>query len=102
MDMRRIMEQAQKMQKQLKKVEQELQEQVYEGNSGGSEGVTVKVNGNNDALEVNIHDDLLDKDNKDMLQDMILLAFNNAVEQARVDREEKMGAITQGVTIPGL
>ncbi|MBR2760108.1 MAG: YbaB/EbfC family nucleoid-associated protein [Solobacterium sp.] len=102
MDMRRLMEQAQQMQKKLKKIEDELNETVYEGVSGGSTGVSVKMNGRNEIIEVNINEELLDKENKEELQDMILLAVNNAVDQAKSEREEKMGAITQGVSIPGM
>lgn len=102
MDMRRLMEQAQQMQRKLKKVEEELDTTEYEGSTGGSNGVNVKINGKNEVIEVNIHEDLLDKENKEELQDMLLIAMNNAVEQARVDREEKMGSVTQGVSIPGM
>ena len=102
MDMRRLMEQAQQMQRKLKKVEEELNETVYEGKSGGSDGVSVKINGRNEVIEVNINEELLDRENKEELQDMILLAVNSAVDQAKAEREEKLGAITQGVSIPGL
>ncbi|MBR3203236.1 MAG: YbaB/EbfC family nucleoid-associated protein [Solobacterium sp.] len=102
MNMRRLMEQAQQMQRKLKKVEEELDTTEYEGSTGGSNGVSVKINGKNEVIEVNIHEDLLDKENKEELQDMLLIAMNNAVEQARVDREEKMGSVTQGVSIPGM
>jgi DNA-binding YbaB/EbfC family protein len=102
MDMKRLMEQAQQMQKKLKKIEEELDETIYEGTTGGSEGVTVKIKGNNETVEISIHDDLLAKENKEELQDMLLIAFNSAVDQAKADREKKMGAITQGISIPGM
>jgi DNA-binding YbaB/EbfC family protein len=102
MDMKRLMEQAQQMQKKLKKIEEELDETIYEGTTGGSEGVTVKIKGNNETVEIAIHDDLLAKENKEELQDMLLIAFNSAVDQAKADREKKMGAITQGISIPGM
>ena len=59
--MKRLMEQAQQMQKKLKKIEEELDETIYEGTTGGSEGVTVKIKGNNETVEISIHDDLLAK-----------------------------------------
>lgn len=102
MDMRKLMEQAQQMQRKLKKIEEELNETVYEGSTGGSEGVSVKIKGTNETIEINIHEDLLAKENKEELQDMLLIAFNSAVDQARADREEKMGSVTQGVSIPGM
>ncbi|MBR4457081.1 MAG: YbaB/EbfC family nucleoid-associated protein [Solobacterium sp.] len=102
MDMRRLMEQAQQMQKKLKKIEQELDETIYEGRTGGSEGVCVKIKGNNEATEISIPEELMERENREELQDMLLIAFNSAVEQARTEREEKLGSITQGVSIPGL
>lgn len=102
MDMKRLMEQAQQMQKKLKKIEEELNETVYEGKTGGSEGVAVKIKGTNEVIEISIPDELLAKENKEELQDMLLIAFNSAVDQARTDREEKMGSVTQGISIPGM
>ena len=99
MDMKRLMEQAQAMQK---KLEEELDATEYTGTTGGSNGVSVRINGKNEILEVSIHEDLLDKENKEELQDMLLIAMNSAVDQARGDRENKMGSITQGVSIPGM
>jgi hypothetical protein len=102
MDMKRLMEQAQQMQRKLKKIEQELNETEYVGVSGGSNGVSVKINGMNEVIEVNISEELLDKENKEELQDMILLAVNSAVDQAKTERDEKLGAVTQGVSFPGM
>jgi hypothetical protein len=102
MDMKRLMEQAQQMQRKLKKIEQELNETEYVGVSGGSNGVSVKINGTNEVIEVNISEELLDKENKEELQDMILLAVNSAVDQAKTERDEKLGAVTQGVSFPGM
>ncbi|MBR2067781.1 MAG: YbaB/EbfC family nucleoid-associated protein, partial [Solobacterium sp.] len=92
MDIEKLFEQAQKMQEQLSNIGEELAEKIYEGNSGGSEGVTVKMNGRNEMLEVLISDELMTVDNKEMLQDMILIATNDAIDQANKDREEQMGA----------
>ena len=50
--MKRLMEQAQQMQKKLKKIEEELDETIYEGTTGGSEGVSVKIKGNNETVEI--------------------------------------------------
>lgn len=102
MDMKRLMEQAQAMQRKLKKVEEELDASEYVGTTGGSNGVTVRINGKYEVTEISIHEDLLDKENKEELQDMLLIAVNSAVDQARTDREQKMGSVTQGVSIPGM
>ena len=102
MDLSKLMEQAQKMQNDLANIENELAETIYEGNSGGEEGVTVRLNGKNEMQEVIIADELMTPDNKEMLQDMILIAQNAAVEKAAKEREEKLGAATAGIKIPGM
>ncbi len=103
MDLQRLMQQAQKMQREMGKIQAELEEKIYEGNTGGSEeGVTVKVSGKNEVVEVVIADALMDPENKDMLQDMILIAVNDALTKCAAEREEKLGSLTQGMNIPGL
>lgn len=102
MDLQRLMQQAQQMQRKMAKVEEELNATIYEGATGGSEGVSVKVNGKNEVQEITISDELMDKENKDLLQDMLLIACNDALGKARKDHEEKLGAITQGVRMPGM
>lgn len=99
MDMQRLMQQAQQMQRKLAKIEEELDATIYEGKNNG---VEVKVNGKNEVTEVSIDEDLLDKENKDMLQDMVMLAVNDAQAKAKADREAKIGSVTQGVRMPGM
>ena len=99
MDMQRLMQQAQQMQRKLAKIEEELDATIYEGKNNG---VEVKVNGKNEVTEVSIDEDPLDKENKDMLQDMVMLAVNDAQAKAKADREAKMGSVTQGVRMPGM
>jgi DNA-binding YbaB/EbfC family protein len=99
MDMQRLMQQAQQMQRKLAKIEEELDATIYEGKNNG---VEVKVNGKNEVTEVSIDEDLLDKENKDMLQDMVMLAVNDAQAKAKADREAKMSSVTQGVRMPGM
>jgi DNA-binding YbaB/EbfC family protein len=103
MDLQKLMEQAKKMQEELGEMEQELGDTVYIGKSGGSEGVVVKVNGRNEAQEVVIPKDLMDNDeDREMLQDLILIAFNEAVKNAAEDRDARLGAATAGLNIPGM
>lgn len=97
--MQRLMQQAQQMQRKLAKIEEELDATIYEGKNNG---VEVKVNGKNEVTEVSIDEDLLDKENKDMLQDMVMLAVNDAQAKAKADREAKIGSVTQGVRMPGM
>ncbi len=99
MDLQKLLEQAQAMQSSLSSVETQLKDTIYEGSSNG---VRIIMNGENEVQEISIPDDLMDKENKEMLQDVLLIAFNNANEKIIADRESKMNAITQNVHIPGM
>ena len=99
MDLQKLLEQAQAMQASLSSVETQLKDTMYEGSSNG---VKIIMNGENEVQEISIPDDLMDKENKEMLQDVLLIAFNNANEKIIADRESKMNAITQNVHIPGM
>ena len=99
MDLKSILEQAQKMQQDLSDIEAELNETVYEG---ASQGVTVKVNGRCEMQEIVIPDDLVNPEDKEMLQDLILIAQNEAVGKAAKDKEEKLGTATAGLKLPGM
>ena len=99
MDLQKLLEQAQAMQSSLSSVETQLKDTIYEGSSNG---VKIVMNGENEVQEISIPDDLMDKENKEMLQDVLLIAFNNANEKIISDRESKMNAITQNVHIPGM
>lgn len=99
MDLQKLLEQAQAMQASLSSVETQLKDTMYEGSSNG---VKIVMDGENEVQEISIPDDLMDKENKEMLQDVLLIAFNNANEKIIADRESKMNAITQNVHIPGM
>ncbi len=99
MDLQKLMEQAQKMQQNLSNIEEELNETVYEGTS---QGVTVKINGRHEMQEIVIPEELMNADDREMLQDLILIAQNDAVGKAAADREEKLGAATSGLKLPGM
>ena len=101
MDLQKLMQQAQKMQSQLDKVGKELNQTEYTGTAGG-DGVKVVVNGAYTVSSVEIENDLLDAENKEMLQDLIVVAFNNAITKINDDKNEKMKPITGGMNLPGI
>ncbi|MCI5722453.1 MAG: YbaB/EbfC family nucleoid-associated protein [Erysipelotrichaceae bacterium] len=101
MDIQKLMEQARQMQNNLGKIEDELNQTEYEGKAGGN-GVKVVINGKNEVQSVEIADDLMSLDNKEMLQDLLLIAVNEAVDKAYQDREEKLGSATNGLNLPGM
>lgn len=96
-DMNKLMAQAQAMQNNLTKVQKQLEETVYEGKSNG---LVVKVNGKDEVQSVEIPEDMMD--DREMLQDVIMIAFNNAVKAAADDRENKLGNAAGGLNIPGM
>lgn len=97
MNMQAMLKQAQKLQKDMMKAQEEVYGMTF---TGKSSFVTVKVNGKKELLEVNIDSEGLDKDEVDMLQDMIVVAVNDAFKQVDKTTEDKMGPYTKGM--PGL
>ena len=88
MNMQAIMMQAKKMQRDIEKTHNELESKTYEGKS---QLVTAVVGGNNKLISVNIDVDSIEQDDKEMLEDMILVAVNNAIENMEKDKKEKLG-----------
>ncbi|RGB68559.1 MULTISPECIES: YbaB/EbfC family nucleoid-associated protein [unclassified Amedibacterium] len=99
MNMQALLKQAQKMQKDLAKVESELNEKEYEVTMGGGV-VKVAVKGMQ-VESIQIDETLLDKDGKEDLEEMLKAALNDAFNQAVEDKEKTMNAITGGVKMPG-
>ena len=92
MNMQSLMMQAKKMQKDMEKAQKELESRKY---IGKSQLVTVTMSGNNKLLSVKIDMDELSIDDKEMLEDMILVAVNDAINQMERDKEEKFGKYGQ-------
>lgn len=93
--MQRILQEAQKMQAQIQKEQKELEGTIYEGNSSI---VNVKMNGKYQIVEVNVNlDEAIDASDKEMLEDMILVAVNDATKKIAQDKEKKMGKFGQGL-----
>lgn len=99
MNMQALLKQAQKMQKDIARVEEELAEKEYEATLGG--GVVKVVVKNMEVEAISIDESLLDKNGKEDLEDMLKVALNNAFNQATEDKEKTMNAITGGVKMPG-
>ena len=100
MNMQGLLKQAQKMQKELTKLEDELNETVYETTMGGGV-IKVEVKGSMSVESISIDASLLEKDNKEDLEDMLKSALNDAFAKAVEDKEKNMNQITGGVKMPG-
>ena len=96
-----LMKQAQKMQAQMLKAQEELAERTVEATSGGG-AVRVVVSGSFELKEVKIDPEAVDPEDVSMLEDLILTAVNEGVKKAQEMTQNEMGKLTGGMNIPGL
>lgn len=96
-----MMKQLQKMQAKMEEVQTELANTHVEGSAGGGM-VTATLNGRNDVLSIKIDPEVVDKDEVEMLQDLIVAALNQAREKVQEVQQEQMSGLTGGINIPGL
>jgi DNA-binding YbaB/EbfC family protein len=97
----KLMKQAQEMQAKMAKMQEELAAMEFEATSGGGM-VTVKMNGQQEVLGVEIDEEVFKEGDKEMLEDLIVAAINEAREKAGEAAKEHMSKITGGMNIPGL
>ena len=96
-----LQQQMAQLQEQMAQTQETLGEEIVSASSGG--GVVIVVaNGNQEIESITIDPEVVDPEDVDMLQDLILAAANEALEKAKALAEEKMGALTGGLNIPGL
>ena len=100
-NMGNIMRQAQAMQEQLARVQEQAAAKVAEGSAGGGM-VTVRANGAMEIVSVTINPEVLKSGEADLLQDMIAAAANDALRKAKDLMAGEMKTITGGMKIPGL
>jgi DNA-binding YbaB/EbfC family protein len=95
-DMREIMKQAQQMQEQLAKTQAELAERRFEGSAGGGM-VTAVVTGGPELIEIKISPDVVDTDDIEMLEDLVVAAVRQAMDEAVRTTNEELGGLTGGL-----
>ena len=95
------MKQAQQFQARLAKAQEELESQTVETSSGGGM-VKVVATGKQTIESIIIERDAVDPDDVELLQDMVLAAVNDALNQSQAMAAERLGAITGGLKIPGM
>ena len=93
--MSKMLKKAQELQNQMEKAKEELNTVEVEGQAGGGM-VTVKVNGHKELVSLNIDPEILNED-KEMIEDMIVAAVNQGIQNAGKAAEEKMNSITGGM-----
>ena len=99
-NMAQLARQAQKLQEQMAKTQEELDAREYEASAGGGV-VTAKVNGKKELLELTIKPEAVDPEDVEMLQDTIIAAVNEALREATETSERELGKLTGGMNIPG-
>ncbi len=93
-----MMKQAQKMQEDMQKAQQEIANMEVEGQAGGGM-VSVVMNGRHELRSVNIDESLM-KDDKDMIEDLVAAAVNDAVRKIEQESSSKMSGVTSGLNLP--
>ena len=102
--MSNLLKQAQDVQEKIEEIQNQLADMVVDAEAGGGM-VSVKVNGRQEILQINIDPEAL-KEDKEMLEDLIISAVNKALTKAQTHSQEKMNNITggmiSGLKIPGI
>ena len=99
--MKNLMKQAQQMQAKLAKAQEELKTREVDASSGGGM-VTVRANGAQEIVALQVEREIVNPDDIEMLQDLVRAAVNEALKKSREMMAEEMGKITGGMGIPGL
>lgn len=100
-NMQQLARQAQKLQQQMAKKQEEIEAREFEATAGGGMAIA-KVNGKKELLSITIKPEAVDPDDVEMLQDLIMAAVNEALRAAGDAMENEMGKMTGGLSMPGL
>ena len=101
MNQMQMIKQAQKMQQEMLKMQEELENKTYEASAGGGM-VTAVVNGQQELKDLAINPEAVDPEDVEMLQDMIIAAVNEAFRKASEEQSASMSRITGGLNLGGL
>ena len=101
MDMNEIMKKAQEMQQRMSQVQNELADKTVTASVGGGM-VSVTVNGRNELLSIEIDSEVINPEDREMLQDLIVSAINEGIRKAQDMAGKEMRKLTGGINIPGL
>ena len=96
-----MMKQAQKMQQEMLRMQEEMENKTYTAKAGGGM-VSASVNGKHEVVDLQINPEAVDPDDVEMLQDMIIAAVNEAMRAADDDSANNMSRLTGGMNLGGL
>lgn len=97
----KMVKQAQQMQAKMAKMEEDLAKEEFEVAAGGG-AVTVRMNGKQEIIKLTISEDAMKDGDREMLQELIMAAVNQAHQKASDLAKERIASITGGINIPGL
>ncbi len=100
-NMNQMLKQAQKMQEDMTNLQSDLEAREYTATAGGG-AVTVTVDGKHLIKSIKINPDVIDPEEPEMIEDLVTVAVNEAINNAIKTAEDEMGAITGGLNIPGM
>lgn len=100
-NMQKQMQQMQIMQKKMEEMQAELDTKEVEATAGGG-AVSITVNGKKEIVKVTLKPEVVDPDDVEMLQDLIMVATNEAMRQIEEMSQNEMGKLTGGLSIPGI
>ena len=96
-----MMKQAQKMQQEMLRMQEEMENKTWSATAGGGM-VTATVNGKHELVNLEIKPDAVDPDDVEMLQDMVIAAVNEAMRTADAEAAQNMSRLTGGMNLGGL
>jgi nucleoid-associated protein EbfC len=96
-----LMKEAQKLQQQMEKMQAEVAQRKVDATAGGGM-VTVEANGKQEIVSIKIDPEVINKDDAQMLEDLVLAACNEALRKSRDMMQQELGKLTGGLKIPGL
>lgn len=101
MNINMLMQQAQKMQRELEKKKKELESKLFSFESNGG-AIKIDIYGSKVVEKITIDKDVIDPEDKEMLEDMLKIAVNEAINKIDEEMEKVVSAATGGMNIPGL
>ena len=100
-NMNSMMKKVQKMQQEMAKTQQEIEEKEFSSTAGGGV-IEAVVNGKKEVVKIKIDEDVVDPEDTEMLEDLVVAAINDALKKADEYSQKEMGKLTGNINIPGL
>lgn len=100
-NMNSMMKKVQKMQQEMARTQQEIEEKEFSSTAGGGV-IEAVVNGKKEVVKIKIDEDVVDPEDTEMLEDLVVAAINDALKKADEYSQREMGKLTGNINIPGL